>query len=196
MIKERDIPYFKCQIPAAKKGNVAIEKFEIAALEGEVLPDNGIPDWARRRPGLYTVLIIDGIRMMTDLYEEWWSQRAMIKQSINRGGNVLVSGLGLGLVIDSVLIPENSRVSSVTVVEKNTHVISLVGKHLSAKYGKRIRILHGDIFDFNPEVHYSVVWHDIWPNPTTISEEEKTILKDKFSSHSDWQGIWDYNCYA
>ena len=196
MIKEKDIPYFKCQIPADKKGNVAIEKFEIAALEPGKVPETEIPQWALRRPGLYTVLIIDGIRMMTDLYEEWWSQREMIKQSINRGGNLLVSGLGLGLVIDSVLRPENSPVSSVTVVEKNIHVISLVGKYLSSRYGSRIRIIHEDIFNFEPEVHYSVVWHDIWPNPSTIAEEEKTILKDKFSSFSDWQGVWDYNCYA
>lgn len=186
--------YWKCQLPPGSSGDVTIEKFEVKAVaEQELNQDpNPVPGWARRQPGWYTRLIIGTTIMMTDLYEEWWSQRQAIHEARTRGGNVLISGLGLGLILDAILKPEDSLVTRVTVLEKNPDVIQLVAPYFLQKYPDKLTIIQSDALAWSPpeNAHYQVVWHDIWPYPRLVPQEEIDCLHDKFAGRSEWQGFW------
>jgi spermidine synthase len=138
---------------------------------------------------------------MTDLYEEWWSQRVAMDEAILRGGDVLITGLGLGMVAETILRSQPDSTTSVTVVEAASEVIDLVGPHLEATHPSRLTIVHADAFAWTPpeDVRFSVVWHDIWPNPfDPRSVTESRQLMARYERCADWQGSWalDYRALA
>jgi hypothetical protein len=187
------VEYWKSDLPTGTSGDCRLERFSIRPLDpDETLPENAVPDFARRRPGTYTRLFVNEVEMMTDLYEEWWSQRAPIEQALTRGGRVLISGLGLGLIIESMLRPENSPVTQITVLEASAGVIDLVGTHMLARYADRLTIHHTDAFAWDPPPgeRFSVVWHDIWPNPYHVPPAEIESLQNRFAALADWQDCW------
>lgn len=73
-------------------------------------------------------------------------------------GDVLVSGLGVGLI--ATILLRKKLVNSVTVVERSVDVGALVVPYLD----KRIRVIHADVFDYLAETdeHFDYVFHDIW----------------------------------
>lgn len=191
----KEYPAIKSAIPPGKSGNCAINKLTVKPLPDEVEIDASVPPWARRIPGIYTQLTINGETFMTDLFEELWSQRLPILKTQELGGHVLISGLGLGLIINAIFILSNG-VSRITVIEKNNHVINLVASHLLEKYPK-LDIIHEDILDYDPppDAMYSVVWHDIWPNPHQVPQAEIDRLTRKFNNLCHWQGVWDIDSF-
>jgi len=104
---------------------------------------------------------------MTDLNDEWWTQRSAIEQARERGGDVLITGLGLGLVVTSILEPPGGRVKRVLVIERSADVIGLVAPSLESCYDGRFEVINADAFEWLPPPgqRFSVAWHDIWPNP-------------------------------
>ena len=192
--------YWKSDLPTGCSGEVKIERFEVTPLSKDELSGNTNPvtGWGKRIPGWYTRLYIGQTVMMTDLYEEWWSQRHAIREAYNRGGHVLISGLGIGLIIDALLKPPRTTVQKVTVLEQNEHVIQLVAEHFFQKYPDKLSIIHTDALTWTPPdpSHYQVVWHDIWPYPRMVPTEEIDRLRKKFSSCSDWQGFWTIESFA
>jgi len=127
---------------------------------------------------------------MTDLYDELWTQREAVKQAAARGGDILITGLGLGLVTEAIF-RSAPAVNSVTVVEYSEDVISLVGPYLEKQFGKRLRIVHGSAFNWRTRRHYTVGWHDIWPDPYGgVVERQVARIEKRFSRWCDWQGSW------
>ncbi len=187
------VEYYKSDVPEGSSGNWHVERFWIRPLAAdEAVSNNGQPHWARRRPGWYTRLRVGRIDMMTDLYDEWWTQRAPIEQAHRRGGQVLMSGLGLGLVFESILRPPEGRVQQITVLEASEDVIQLVAGHMRKRYADRLQIIHADAFTWQPpkDARYSVVWHDIWPNPFAVPEAEVEKLHQHYAPYADWQDSW------
>ncbi len=130
---------------------------------------------------------------MTDLHDEWWTQRDAIHEACHRGGQVLITGLGLGLVAESMLRTVGSEVERVTIVEISQDVIRLVGDHLRGKLGRSLEIVQASAFEWlpRPGARYSVVWHDIWPNPQDPGcWPEIAILESRFAPFAEWQGSW------
>lgn len=130
---------------------------------------------------------------MTDLYDEWWTQRMAIEQARERGGDVLITGLGLGLVVASILEPPTGRTRRVVVIERSADVISLVARPLENRYGGQIEVINGDAFEWLPPPgqRFSVVWHDIWPNPHepgVLAQAER--LERRYAPYCAWQGSW------
>ena len=130
---------------------------------------------------------------MTDLYDEWWTQRRGIEEALKRGGEILVTGLGLGLVAEAILRTPESNVTRVTIVEQSADVIQLVGPFLKNRYGARIEIVEGNAFSWqNPTRRgFTVGWHDIWPDPyTAANAAEMEALEQHHRPWCDWQGFW------
>lgn len=183
--------YVKSRVPEGASGEWAVERFELPPPPDGVRDDR--PRWARSRPGRYTRLSRGATVFMTDGHEEWWTQRRAIAEACRRGGHVLVTGLGLGVVVESMLRTPGSRVERVTVLEASADVIRLVAPHLLAAHGDRLEILHADAFAWRPpaDAHYTVVWHDIWPNPyAAANAAEMDRLEARFADRCDWQGVW------
>lgn len=84
------------------------------------------------------------------------TQRALIRRA---RGNVVIGGLGLGYLARRVL--QRKQVKSVTVVEIDKAVADYFGKFLKDEFGKRVKIVKGDMYKFNWEPFDMALW-DIW----------------------------------
>jgi len=185
--------YFHSEVPAGVSGSWVIEKLTISDREYDPTTDPR-PDCFKFRPGVYTSLRRDHTQFMTDLYDEWWTQRVAISEAVRRGGHVLITGLGLGLVAEAMLRPAESKVQRITIVEFSPDVIRLVGPYLHSRYPGKIEIIEADAFTWeppSPRVSFTVAWHDIWPDPyTPENEEEMARLEERYRPWCDWQGFW------
>lgn len=80
-------------------------------------------------------------------------------------GRVMVLGLGLGYY--PYRLGENKKVESITVVEKNPHIISLFREQILPQFPhkKKIRVVQADAFDFLAETEngaFDFCYADIW----------------------------------
>jgi len=73
-------------------------------------------------------------------------------------GDVLLTGLGLGMVAVGLL--KLPTVRSVTVIELDKHLIRMMRSQLPPA----LKIEHADAFHWQPRFNarYDVIWHDIW----------------------------------
>lgn len=185
--------YLKSDIPEGRSGDWVVEKFEVVGERIDQPGSDRPPDFARRRPGRYTRLREGSTVFMTDLYDEWWTQRIAIQRACRLGGRVLVTGLGLGLIVDAILAEPDSVVDRITVLELSSHVLRLSGRHLKERHGERLELIEADAFLWSPPEGrpFSVVWHDIWPNPRDPSVEAEMIrLESRYRDSCQWQGSW------
>lgn len=133
--------------------------------------------------GFYKQLIQGGHQWMTTLPEEIEQQREFIERA---HGSVLITGLGLGAVLQLVL--EKPEVTDVTVLEQSVDVINLVAS--TYQNDARLEIVCADAFNWVPVHRYDVVWHDIWPTVAASNVPEIDALKKRYAPYADWQGAW------
>jgi hypothetical protein len=186
------VDYFRSEIPPGKSGDWVIEKIAMPDRNYDPAADPR-PDCFKYRPGVYTCLRRGGTQFMTDLYDEWWTQRVGISEAIARGGEMLITGLGLGLVAEAILRGGDRRVARITIVEKSADVIQLVSPFLHSRYGEKIEIIEGDAFLWQPPQgrRFTVGWHDIWPDPYAAENiQEMAWLEAHHRTWCDWQGFW------
>jgi hypothetical protein len=107
----------------------------------------------------------------------------------NATGDVLIGGLGLGLVHQPLL--NNPDISSVTIIESEQDVIDLVWN--DCVKDSRFEIIKADFETWTPppSTTYDVIWCDSWiaDNLSTI-QEYKTELTEKYSPHTNKLGFW------
>jgi len=184
--------YFHSEVPAGSSGAWAVEKVSIPERAYDPAADPR-PDCFKFRPGVYTCLRREQTQFMTDLYDEWWTQRPAIAEALARGGDVLVTGLGLGLVAEAMLRPADSPVRRVTIVEFSPDVIRLVEPYLAARYPGKVEVVEADALRWEPPAgrRFAVGWHDIWPDPhAPVCEGEMRRLEERYRRWCDWQGFW------
>lgn len=187
-----DPQYFKSEVPAGVSGKWVIEKIVIPERAYDPKEDLR-PDCFKFRAGRYTSLNNASEVFMTDRYDEWWTQRNAIREACRRGGHVLITGLGLGLVVEAIFRTPACPVERITVLDYAPDVIRLVVPYLRAQFGDRLEIVQGDVFAWTPPegAHYSVVWHDIWANPEAPNVlPEIDLLERRYAPFCDWQGSW------
>lgn len=151
-----------------QEGSVRLEKFR---AEGFMAWGQGIPQ------GNYIRLIVDGECMMSDTPME---KRTSMDFMINAYGDVLICGLGIGMVILPLL--ESEKVKSITVIEKYQEVIDCVLPQIK-KYDKenKLKVILGDCFEFIPDSKYDTIFIDIWAYINSdIYKEEMLPLKRKY----------------
>ena len=112
-------------------------------------------------------------------------------------GNVLITGLGLGMVLTAVL--DTPGVDHVTVIEISEDVIGLVEPaYRAAGYDEdRLTIVHADALEWKPPkgARYAVAWHDIWDLISSDNLRSMHRLHRKYGRCTDWQGSWcRYEC--
>ena len=93
---------------------------------------------------------------------------------LNAHGNVLIGGLGIGLII--LAIQDKEEVKQITVVEKNAEVIELVGNQLPLN--SKVNIVHDDVFDYKPLFKYNTIYMDIWNyiNSDIYNQQMKPLI--------------------
>lgn len=148
--------------------------------------------------GTYTMIAVDGELWMSDtpaeVVDHLGVDRMMrvMKWRAKPPLNVLIVGLGLGMVLNRAIAVH--EVTRVDVVEIDQRVIDAVGPHftaLAAEHGVELHIHHADIHQWRPkDLYWDVVWLDIWPHIDSDDMPEVTRLRRRFRKRSLWLGAW------
>ena len=151
-----------------QQGVARLVKFR---AEGFAAARQGIP------VGDYIRLDVSGELMMSNTPMEKRTSVAFVN---NAHGDVLICGLGIGLVIMPLL--DNDQVKSITVIEKYQDVIDCVLPQIE-KYdtGGKLKVICSDCFDFTTKEKYDTIFIDIWPYINEdVYKEEMLPLKRKY----------------
>lgn len=187
----------KVDVPEGTDGDWSVERFTVSEQEASFHNLREAINFRRRTvsPGTYTRLTHKGAVVMSDtsmeICDHWEPVRKAMRYASRSKIDVLVNGLGLGVVIQAVL--DLPKVRQVTVVEKSPAVLRLVKPHYMDRYGeKRLSVVCADALTWKPLVNqrYAVVWHDIWTNICGENLPDMHKLHRKYGRRCDWQGSW------
>ena len=191
-------------LTSGESGNVKIRHFQVSKQSSKISLmqsiSRGHGSGAFVPPGGYVSLLIDGELTMSDTPYELSSTQGFVDKA---HGHVLITGLGLGLVVMALF--KNKKVKSVTVIEKNVHVIRLtyprVDKFLSEKY--HFVVSHADAFTWDPinmlsteKIRWNCILHDIWPTINDLNLPDMARLKRRYAHWLDksdpdrFQRVW------
>lgn len=148
-----------------KVGDFRLEHFEIKESDFRARFRNGIPI------GRYVRLMHCFECVMSDTPME---KRTNCEFVLNAHGNVLIGGLGIGLIL--LAIQDKEDVKQITVVEKSKEVIELVGNQLPLN--SKVHIVNDDVFEYNPLFKYNTIYMDIWNyiNKDVYNEQMKPLI--------------------
>lgn len=128
-------------------------------------------------PGIYIKLTHNGECVMSDTSME---KRTNMDFYCNAYGDVLIGGLGIGMIVLS--IQDKPEVKSITVIEKYPEVIDMVASQLD--FNEKVKIICADVFEWSPDkgVKYDVSYMDIWNWVNEdVYEEEMKPLKRRYA---------------
>lgn len=159
---------YKDMTEILKDGNVGdfrLEHYEIKESDFYARVRMGIPI------GRYVRLIHGSECVMSDTPME---KRTNLEFVENAHGNVLIGGLGIGLIL--LAIQDKEDVNQITVVEKNKEVIELVGNQLPLN--SKVHIVNDDVFEYKPLFKYNTIYMDIWNyiNEDVYNEQMKPLI--------------------
>lgn len=124
----------------------------------------------------YARLRINGTVMMSETPME---HRTNIDFVIHAHGDVLIGGLGLGMIV--MAIQDKPDVFSITVIEKSKDVIAAVRPQLPLN--SKVQVIEGDVFTFKPERKYDCIYMDIWYSPDADAYGEMKTLKRRYGHY-------------
>jgi hypothetical protein len=179
---------YKVNIPEGESGAWKVSRFEVTKKEAEFQLMRSAFNGGRGVPeGTYTKLTRNNYLIMSDTPNEIKDHLSFIG---NATGNVLINGLGIGMVLQAVL--NKPEVTHVTVIEMSEDVIALVAPFYQDIYGDKLTIIHADAYEYKPpkNVRYDAIWHDIWDDICTDNLEGMKKLHRKYGRHTDYQGSW------
>lgn len=187
MINMPSIPLV--EVPEGVSGDWKVSRFTVSAKASAFDSIRALGHGGRYTPeGTYTRLTRNGSVIMSDTPNE----RRDHYEPVDRAtGNILINGLGLGMVLNACLL--KPEVTHATVIELSQDVIDLVGPYYINKFGaNRLTIIQASAYDFQPPkgVVYDMVWHDIWDDICTDNLSEMTRLHRKYGRRCKWQGSW------
>lgn len=175
-------------LPPAEHGLAKIDHYEVSKWESQMSSLRGGLSYCYE--GKYARLLVGGRLMMSDTRMEHMTNYEVVRMA---RGNVMVAGLGLGMILHPILSKES--VTSVTVVEKYADVIALVGP--SVQHPK-LTIVNADIFSWKPAkgTKFDCLYFDIWADQSTDDLESMRKLHCRFRpyKHVDgWMESWRRN---
>lgn len=180
-------------IPEGELDGVRVEHTEVTQKDSDFTrlreicghPGTWIP------PGHYVRLLMGGGVMMSDTQHEQRTNYEAVQQA---RGQVLIAGLGLGMILVPIL--QKPEVKAVTVVEKSAAVVELVGRRGKFPNSDKLNVVLGDIFEWKPPLgaKYDIIYFDIWPDICADNLKEITQLKRRFTRRlvrpGGWMGAW------
>ena len=106
-------------------------------------------------------------------------------------GDVLIGGLGLGMIV--LAIQDNPNIKSIIVVELDETLKDLVMIGLKDKFNHKVEIVISDINDFIPPIKYDTIYCDIWNDISGDNWEEMKRLSGKYQlvlNQDGWINHW------
>ncbi len=177
-------------IPNGQMGPRKIDRIRVSARDSFIMRLRAISGHFRSYipAGTHVSRLLRGDTLvMSDAPEEIMDHSDAVRRA---SGNVLVTGLGLGVVLQDLM--RNPAVSHVTVLEISKDLIDLVGSFYKDKFGDKLTIVRGDAytFRFRSGITFDFAWHDIWD---TISEDnlpQMARLRRRYSKICKEQEFW------
>jgi len=189
-------------LPEGQVGETSLSHFEVSEAdvkfaEMRVMVTGCADEYVF--PGQYVRLQSGGKVWMTDTHFERRTNFDFLLKAERAGGDILVAGLGLGMIV--LPVAKLQQVKSITVIEKNPDVVELVqpalmqaNKHVK----KKLSITVADIFEWQLErgAKWDVIYFDIWPDSNVDNLDEISKLKKKFARRLNkdnpraWMGAW------
>lgn len=108
---------------------------------------------------------------------------------VNAKGTVLIGGLGIGVVL--LAIQKKKEVKRVLVIEKEKELIDRIVPMLPLN--KKVRVVHGDIFEFETKEKFDTLYFDIWNNICGDNWQDMKKLHARFRKNKNpeaWMGSW------
>jgi hypothetical protein len=121
--------------------------------------------------------------VMSDTPMELNTNREFIE---NAKGDILIGGLGMGLIVMS--IQNKKEVKSITIVEKEKEVIDLMKDF---PFNKKVKIIEADIFTYTPEQTFDYLYFDIWYTISADNYEEMKTLNKRYKKFKKVDGVMD-----
>lgn len=170
----------------ASHGIASIQHYEITPLDAMRDSFCGIPTVE----GKVAKLLVRGQLVMSDSYHERRSNSYAVHMA---KGDVLVAGLGMGMILHPILDKENVR--TVTVIEKEPDVIALIQPSLPSP---KLAIIQADIFLWKPPkgAKYDMIYFDIWPDMCADNLPEMAKLHQRFKFYKAPGAFMDSWCRA
>lgn len=180
------------RIPKASAWLWYIRKIEITKVD-TVLKGITLPE------GIYTTLhritdktIEKGGMGETVMSDEPGELRKHLAAAMSARGSVLVTGLGLGCVLRMLQV--NPRVTSITLIERDPHVIKLVWPYTSHD---RVELVRDEAESFlaRTKRRWDCAWHDVWTDESKgeVSLAVKhTRMMAACIDRVGFQGAWNY----
>lgn len=179
-------------LPEGSNGDWGVSKFSVTGgvrwmmdnlrAVRDCLPHRIVPI------GEFTRLICKGRGVvMSDTPAEAWENNTFVA---NAKGRVLIFGLGMGWVLETIL--KKPEVTEVLVCESEGEVINMIAPHFA--HDRRVQIIHCALEDyFMPEEdHWDCIWVDIWDTICSENKEQMERLSVEWEAHYDWIGFWSY----
>lgn len=107
----------------------------------------------------------------------------------NATGDVLIGGLGIGMVNEFLINAPN--INSVTIIENSQDVIDLVWPHCAKD--NRFTLIQADIETWTPPAnsHWDVMWFDTWCSDNALTADEyEVLMTNKYSSYCTSMSFW------
>ena len=147
-----------------KAGDFELTHFEIGKNDLYAI-FHGIPC------GKFIKLTHRGEVVMSDTAMEKRTNRDFV---VKAHGNVLIGGLGIGLIL--LAIQDKEDIEQITVIEKNKEVIELVGNQLPLN--SKVNIVNDDVFEYKPLFKYNTIYMDIWNyiNENIYNDQMKPLI--------------------
>lgn len=159
--------------------------------------------------GRYARLKVNGQLMMTDSPMEKRTNLEVVEKA---QGRVLIAGLGLGMILRSLL--RKPEVSTILVLEKFQDVVDLVlpslagdslisgflshdGNHITT-HGGKLEVIVADVFQWEPFSSLrklNTIYFDIWPDSTVHYLPEMEFLYKRYRpllAKGGWMDSWTY----
>lgn len=158
-------------VPEKTIGIARTEHYQIQKFEAMMATLRGQPTSAE----LVCKLLVGGRLYMSDSHYERATNYTVVRKA---HGNVLIAGLGLGMIVHPILA--KPEVSSVLVIEKYKDVIDLISPTIPSE---KLTITCADIFIWKPapKRKFNTIYFDIWGDMSTgdLAEQAKLHQRGK-----------------
>src|SRR5215469_6680984 len=188
VLDERTFIFDGLAVADGKQGVAQVDNVTMTTLDSLASLHVDEAEWVP--PGDYVRLKVNGETMMSNTPMEKRTNLYFVERA---KGDVLIAGLGLGMILGAVL--KKPTVNSVTVVEKYQDVIDLVAKH----HGHfKLTVVQADIHEYTPAPHarFDTIYFDIWPNSNVEHLPEMEALRKQFRPWlrlGGWINSWTYD---
>lgn len=132
-------------------------------------------------PGEYVRLVKNGTLFMSDTDMERRTNAHFVTWA---NGDVLIGGLGLGMIV--LAIQDKPDVKSITIIEKEPDVISMIEAQPRMQFNEKVKIICGDVFTWKPAKgqKFDCIYMDIWPCiDEDVYHDEMVPLKRKYAHY-------------